>query len=126
MRRLYLITIAILLSFSALACNNGRKIYNRYSDANGVNSVHVSPSIFRLLGKLPDFEYNGESVDFTKLVNSFKGFYFLKSTDSTVSDEIGTDVSKLFKSKRFEPLVEIKENGDGFTKITECVETKIN
>ena len=49
MKKIILIFAALLLAFSAFA-QDGRSIYNRYSDEEGVTAVYISPAMFRLLG----------------------------------------------------------------------------
>ena len=55
MKRIIILFAALLLSFSAFA-QNGKSIYQKYSDAENVSAVYVSPAMFRLIGRIPDMD----------------------------------------------------------------------
>ena len=55
MKRIIILFAALLLSFSAFA-QNGKSIYQKYSDAENVSAVYVSPAMFRMIGQIPDLE----------------------------------------------------------------------
>ena len=61
MKRIIVILAALLLSISTFA-QHGKNIYQKYSDAEGVTAVYISPAMFRLIGKIPDMELQDESV----------------------------------------------------------------
>ena len=46
MKRIILSLLFMLASFAVFA-QSGRAIYNRYSDAEGVSAVYISPQMFR-------------------------------------------------------------------------------
>ena len=50
MKQFYIIVAMLLLSISALA-QDGRSLYNKYSDLADVEAVYISPAMFRLIGK---------------------------------------------------------------------------
>ena len=54
MKKIIAIAAAMLLTLTAFAQKDGQKIYNKYSDAKGVSAVYMSPSMFRLMGSLPE------------------------------------------------------------------------
>ncbi|MBO5707836.1 MAG: DUF4252 domain-containing protein, partial [Bacteroidales bacterium] len=78
MKRLIILTV-ILLSATIASAQEGRNIYNKYSGGEGVTAVYISPSMFKLIGKLPDLEIetDGGPMDIAPLISSFKGFYML-------------------------------------------------
>ena len=71
MKKLFTIAAAVLLTFNALA-QDGRSIYNKFSDEPGVSAVYISPSMFKLIGKIPAIELGdgGEKVDITPIIKS--------------------------------------------------------
>ena len=66
MKKLFAIAVFILLAVSVSA-QDGRSIYNKFSDEPGVSAVYISPSMFKLIGKIPaiDLGDGGEKVDIT-------------------------------------------------------------
>ena len=44
MKKIFIVAVAMLLTFTAFA-QDGRSIYNKYSDAKGVSAVYVSPAM---------------------------------------------------------------------------------
>ena len=62
MKRIIVILAALLLSISAFA-QNGKSIYQKYSDADGVTAVYISPAMFRLIGTIPDLEVGEDKVN---------------------------------------------------------------
>lgn len=55
MKRFIVMAVMLLMAVGASA-QEGRNIYNRYSGGKGVSAVYISPSMFKLIGKLPDLE----------------------------------------------------------------------
>ena len=53
MKNIIVFIAALLLSLSA-AAQNGKSIYQKYSDAENVSAVYVSPAMFRMIGRIPD------------------------------------------------------------------------
>ena len=58
MKKFYILVAMLLLSVSALA-QNGRSLYNKYSDHDEVEAVYISPAMFRLMGRIPDVQMEG-------------------------------------------------------------------
>lgn len=111
MKKIIVITIAVLLSVAAFA-QNGRSIYNKYSDAEGVSAVYISPAMFRLMGKIPEMDMGGEDIDLSSIVKSLNGFYLIDSVNTTINDDLRRDVEKYISSGKFELLMEIKDAGE--------------
>ena len=62
MKKFIVIAAAMLLTVSAFA-QDGRSIYNKYSDGKGVTSVYVSPSMFKLMRRIPDIDLGDGDVN---------------------------------------------------------------
>ena len=66
MKRILLLAVLLLSALTASA-QSGKSLYQKYSDAENVSAVYISPSMFKLIGKLPEIEIGdyGEKVDIT-------------------------------------------------------------
>lgn len=111
MKHIIAIIAALLLSASMFA-QNGRNIYNKYSEAQNVSAVYISPAMFRLMGKIPSVKVDGGDVDFTSIVKSLTGFYLIDSENQTINSSIRADVEKFVKSGSYEMLMEVKDEGE--------------
>lgn len=104
----------LLIAVGAFA-QEGRNIYNKYSDSEGVSAVYISPAMFKLIGKIPELNVEvgeGENMDLAPLIRSFSGFYMLDMSDSAKSAEMAADVEAMVKKGRYELLMEVKDDGD--------------
>ena len=113
MKRIYAIVVMLLVTLGAYA-QSGKTIYNKYSDSKGVSAVYISPTMFRMIGRLPDLDVetsDGEKVNMASLVKSFDGFYLLSVSDKPLADELKQDVQSKIKSGNFELLMEAKDSG---------------
>ncbi len=115
MKKLYIMAIMLLAAVGASA-QEGRNIYNKWSDSEGVSAVYISPSMFKMIGKLPNLEVelnDGENMDIAPLIRSLDGFYMLDIPNSAAGKSIAADVkSMISKSKRYELMMEAKDGGD--------------
>lgn len=104
----------LLLAVGAFA-QEGKKLYNKYSDQEGVSAVYISPAMFKLVGQLPDINVdmaNGEKMDVAPLVRSFSGFYMLSfEQKSAASAELYKEVTAMVNKGNFELLMEVKDSG---------------
>lgn len=111
MKRIAVVAAIMLLSVSAFA-QNGRSIYKKYSEADDVSAVYISPSMFRLMGKIPSVELDGDNVDFTSIVKSLTGFYLIDSDNAAINSKIRDEVDRFVKSGNYEMLMEVKDKGE--------------
>ena len=113
MKRLFFIT-ALLLTGIVAHAQDSKSIYNKYSDENGVSAVYISPSMFKLIGKLPEIEIGdyGEKVDITPIVNTLKGFYLLNTSDQGLIKRLNNDVKNLLGRGSYELMMEAKQDGE--------------
>lgn len=104
----------LLLAVGASA-QEGKKLYNKYSDQEGVSAVYISPTMFKLMGQLPDMNVetaDGQKIDIAPLVRSFSGFYMLNfEKKSAVSTELYKEVTTMVAKGNFELLMEVKDSG---------------
>ena len=111
MKKLFTIAAVLLLGTLAHA-QDSKTIYNKFSDEKGVSAVYISPSMFKMIGKLPEIEIgdNGEKVDITPIVNTLKGFYLLNSSDDGIVRRLNNDVKGLLDKGSFELMMEAKND----------------
>ena len=104
----------LLIAVGAYA-QEGKRLYNKYSDMDGVSAVYISPTMFKLMGQLPDINVetaDGKKMDMAPLVRSFSGFYMLSfETKSAASAELYKEVTSMVNKGNFELLMEVKDDG---------------
>lgn len=111
MKRIIVLFAALLLSFSAFA-QNGKSIYQKYSDAENVSAVYVSPAMFRMIGQIPDLEVGQENVNLTPVIRSLTGLYILNSENAAINGSLRADAERFINSGRYELLMEAKDSGE--------------
>ena len=114
MKRIIILAI-LLLSATIASAQEGKNLYNRYSGGKGVSAVYISPSMFKIIGKLPDMEMktdDGNSINLAPLISTFKGFYMLDISNSTTAAAINKDVALMISKGRYELMMEVKDEGD--------------
>jgi len=112
MKKIIAIAAAMLLTITAFAQKDGQKIYNKYSDAKGVSAVYMSPSMFRLMGSLPEMTVGEGEVNLTPIISSLSGLYIIDSENPDINADIKRDVEHFVKSGKYEMLMEVKEDGE--------------
>ena len=111
MKKLYILVAMLLVSISARA-QDGRSLYNKYSDYDGVEAVYISPAMFRLIGKIPDVQMEGENVNLGPIIKSLSGLYILSIKEDRIAEELADDVTRFIKKGQYELLMEAKESGE--------------
>ena len=125
MKRILIILAALLLSISAFA-QNGKSIYQKYSDADGVTAVYISPAMFRLIGTIPDLEVGDDKVNISPLIQALTGFYVLSSENPDINGKLRADAERFINSGKYELLMEVKESGETVRMYTMGNERTIN
>ena len=114
MKKIIAISVMLLIAVGAFA-QEGKRLYNKYSDEEGVSAVYISPAMFKLMGQLPDINVetaDGKKMDMAPLVRSFSGFYMLSfEKKSAASAELYKEVTSLVNKGNFELLMEVKDDG---------------
>jgi len=111
MKRIIILLTALLLSISAFA-QNGKSIYQKYSDADGVTAVYISPAMFRLIGTIPDLEVGDDKVNISPLIQALTGFYVLNSENPDINGKLRADAERFINSGKYELLMEVKDSGE--------------
>ena len=104
-------TAVFLLTAGAWA-QDGKGIYNKYSDNEEVSAVYISSSMFKLMGKVPNMEVGEGSINLGSIIKNLNSMYLLDCEDPELCKEIKSDVNKFVKKYEFEMLMEIKDKGE--------------
>ena len=109
MKRFLLVFSAILLASSIFAQSNN-SIYNKYSGKQGVSSVYISPSMFKMMKSLPEVEiYDDKDVHFEQIIKSFEGMYVIEVENVALVKSMISDVESMIAKGNLELLMEVKE-----------------
>ena len=111
MKQLYILVAMLMLSISAFA-QDGRSLYNKYSDYDNVEAVYISPAMFRLIGKIPDMEVQDGSVNLGPIIKTLSGLYILSIKGGDIAAQLSDDVNRFIKKGQYELLMEAKDNGE--------------
>lgn len=111
MKKIIMVVAAMALSIASFA-QDAKSIYNKYSDKANVSAVYVSPSMFKLIGNLPDIDMPEGEVNITPFVRQMDGMYLIDSENSEINASILADAEKLVKSSKYELLIEAKDGGE--------------
>ena len=111
MKKLLVAIIALAMGVAAFA-QDGRSIYSKYSDKEGVDAVYISPAMFRIVRRLPEVDTGSGSLNLSKIIRSMKGFYVINTDSPRIAESLYEDVDKFVKKGKYELLLEAKENGE--------------
>ena len=126
MKRILILAAAMLLCAWGAAAQNGKSIYQKYSDAENVSAVYISPAMFRLMGKIPDLEVGENNVNLAPLIRSLSGLYIITSENPHVNDKMASEVNHFISNGRYELLMEAKDAGDVVRMYTVGTEKLVN
>ena len=125
MKRILLLAVLLLGALTASA-QSGKSIYQKYSDADNVSAVYISPAMFRLIGKIPDLEVGDNNVNLAPLIRSLSGLYIINSENPRVNDKLSSEVSRFISNGRYELLMESKDAGEVVRMYTVGTEKIVN
>ena len=114
MKRIIILAV-LLMSATMASAQEGKSIYNIYSGGKGVSAVYISPSMFKIIGKLPDLEMetaDGNSMNLAPLISTFHGFYMLDISNPATVSAINQEVASMISKGRYELMMEVKEEGE--------------
>lgn len=111
MKKIIFILAAMLLTFNAFA-QDGRSIYNKYSDEDGVSAVYISPAMFRLVGVIPNIKIDDSDVNISEVIRSLTSFYVINTDNARIIDNLRSDVERYIKRGDYELLMEAKDSGE--------------
>ena len=111
MKKIIILFAALLLTCNAFG-QDGRSIYNKYSDEDGVTAVYISPAMFRLFGVLPDIDIEGKDVNLSQVIRSLTSFYVVSTENPRIINDLRSDVDRYIKRGDYELLMEAKDSGE--------------
>ena len=111
MKRIAMIAAMLLLTISSFA-QDGKSFYQKYSDTEGVSAVYISSAMFRLMGRIPDLDVEGEDINLAPIIQSLSGLYLISSEDKAVGRDIKADADRFVSGGRYELLLEVKDSGE--------------
>lgn len=111
MKKLFALLTAALLSTAAFA-QSGKSVYMKYSDANDVSAVYISPAMFKMMGKLPDMKMDDKDINLSSIVKTMSGLYIIDSENAGINNSIRKDVEKFITRGDYEIMMEAKDNGE--------------
>ena len=121
-----IILAALLLTTIASFAQNGKSIYQKYSEAEGVSAVYISPAMFRLIGKIPDLQIEGEDVNLAPIIKSLTGLYLIDSENPAINASLKADAEQFVRKGNYELLMEAKDSGETMRLFTVGTETIVN
>ena len=110
MKHFIILIAALLLTLSA-AAQNGKSIYQKYSDEENVSAVYISPAMFRLIGKIPDVNPGDGEVNLSPIIRSLSGMYLINSENEKINGNLRAEAERFIKSGKYEMLMEAKDSG---------------
>lgn len=125
MKKIIVIAVMLLSAIGAFA-QDGKSIYQKYSDEKDVSAVYISPAMFRLMGKIPDLKVEDSDINLGPIIKSLSGLYIIDSTNPIVNDTLKDEVDSLVKAGRYEMLMEAKESGETVRMYTLGTEAIVN
>jgi len=112
MKRIIVITAALFLLTAGISAQNGKGIYNKYSDSEEVSAVYISSTMFRMMGRIPNMNMGTGQVNLGNIIKDLDAMYILDCEDSDICQELQSDVNKFIRKYEFELLMEIKDKGE--------------
>lgn len=111
MKKILIFAAALLLTATAFA-QDGKSIYNKFSEEKGVSAVYISPAMFRLIGKIPDMKVEGSDINLGAILQTMTGMYMISSENPAINAEIKADAERFLKKNAYELLMEAKDDGE--------------
>lgn len=111
MKKIFTIAV-LLLIFICADAQNGKSLYKKYSEADGVSAVYISPAMFRMMGKLPDLNVEGQNVNLAPIIKTLSGLYLLNSENPEINAGLKKDVDRFISKGDYELLMETKDAGE--------------
>ena len=125
MKRIFLLAVLLRSALTASA-QSGKSLYQKYSDAENVSAVYISPAMFRLIGKIPDMEIGENNVNLAPLIRSLSGLYIINSENTQINDKLVSEVNRFINSGKYELLMESKDAGEVVRMYTVGTEKIVN
>jgi len=111
MKRIITISLLLLASIGAFA-QSGRSFYQKYSDEPGVSAVYISPTMFRMMGGIPDISAGDNEVNLAPIIRNLKGMFIISSENVSLNGKLSKEITRALGSGNYELMMEAKEDGE--------------
>ena len=111
MKKIILALVALTLAIG-VAAQDGKSLYGKFSDKQGVQAVYISPAMFRMIGRIPDLNVGQDGVNVAPLLQSMSGFYLLSTEEEGIARDIYAEADRFVKKGKYELMLEAKDNGE--------------
>lgn len=112
MKRIMTMAAFLLLTTITGLAQDGKSIYNKYSDEKDVSCVYISPAMFRMIGKVPDMDVNGNNVNLSSIIKTMSGLYVIDSKNQKINSSLIGDIDRFISKGDYEMLMEAKDDGE--------------
>lgn len=104
----------LTLSLASLCClaQNGRELYEKFSSYENVSAVYISPAMFKMVGGMQALEEQTDAEEFIPDIKEFRGMYIINSENPAICDELYGEAVELLNSRKYELLMEAKDDGE--------------
>ena len=82
--------------------------------------------MFRLIGKIPDLQIEGEDVNLAPIIKSLTGLYLIDSENPAINASLKADAEQFVRKGNYELLMEAKDSGETMRLFTVGTETMVN
>lgn len=96
MKRLIL---SALVAITTLAAHAQHDYFDKYADMEGVTSVYISKTMFKLMKGIP---IEVDDVDMGKIINKLDGLYILTTENPEIMEALRKETAFITKSGNFE------------------------
>ena len=98
MKRLILLALVAIVTLTAHAQHD---YFEKYADMEGVTSVYISKTMFKLMQGLP-MEIGTDDVDMGKIIGKLDGLYILTTEEPEIMEALRKETAFITKNEDFE------------------------
>lgn len=112
MRRFIAILLAAAVFSAGASAQTGKSFYKKYSKEPGIETVYISPVMFKMMGGVLKVAAAGDDDArmVLPLLKSFKSLYVIEGSAGAASDAIRNDIEKLVKRNDLELMMQSTES----------------
>ncbi|MDD4821692.1 MAG: DUF4252 domain-containing protein [Bacteroidales bacterium] len=102
------IVLAALCLFIAGIASAQSNLYNKFSDRNGITSVHISKTILKMMGD----KKVGPGLNLNGLSDKIDDLYVFTTENQEASSALAKEEKSYKSSKKYEELIKVKDTTD--------------
>ncbi|MBR3021849.1 MAG: DUF4252 domain-containing protein [Bacteroidaceae bacterium] len=108
MKKVILFVTAALMAVS-MSAQNGKQLYKKYFDREGMETVHLSGFLLRTAGRLATVDMDGK--DLSRFARSIKGMYVISAETPDARAALSADIRRIIRDGDLESLMEASSDG---------------